>query len=363
MMNCKNWEVGSTWYVRPTMPIYDESIDKQIDAQCRGTTFLSTCRSAIREILTTDRDVKRAFVPAFTCHSVIAPFNAMGIEVIPYPLKKDLSIDWNGLLDLAEKFSPEVILIHGYFGFNTTEGWYNPIGVLSRKSITVIEDLTQTMFSNYGFIASHFKVGSIRKWLPVPDGAFLKGLKIQNLTEDKELSDTKWEALLAKGEYIFAGKGEKSEFMPKFPEAESLLDSRNQAHSMSKLTYALIGRTDFDNLKSIRQSNYAHLVERLATHPQIKIIRPHLDDSEVPFLLPVYIEQNRSAFQKFMAEHNVFPTIIWKCPEELSGRINQDTNYIYDNILCFHVDQRYDATDMERVGDIVDLYFNSINNG
>lgn len=362
-MNCKNWEVGSTWYVRPTMPVYSEDIDKRIDAQHLDTTFLSTCRSAISEVLNTVKDVNRVFVPAFTCHSVISPFDAMGIEVLPYPVKKDLSIDWDGLLDLTEKFSPDVILIHGYFGFNTTKGWYNPIGILSRKGITIIEDLTQTMFSTYGFVESHFKVGSIRKWLPVPDGAFLNGLKIQDLTEDKELSDAKWKALLAKGEYIFADKGAKSEFMPKFSDAENLLDSRDQTHSMSKLTYALIGQTDFGYLKTIRQTNYAHLVERLAKHPEVKIIRHQLEESEIPFLLPVYIEQNRGEFQKFMAEHNVFPTIIWKCPEEFNGRINQDANYIYDHILCFHVDQRYDAADMEKVGDIVDLYFNSINNG
>jgi len=301
-------------------------------------------------------------VPAFTCHSVIVPFKHLGIEVNPYPVKTDFSIDWDELLDLADKCSPDAILIHGYFGFDTTTDWYKPIRFLSEKGITIIEDLTQTMFSSYGFVASHFKVGSIRKWMPVPDGAFLKGLKIQNLTEDKELADAKWNAMIAKGEYIFIGMGIKSEFMPKFSEAEALLDSRAQTYAMSKLTYALIGRTNFDEMKSIRQTNYAQLVACLQKHPEIKIIRPQLNEKEVPFLLPVYIEKSRTEFQKFMAAHNVFPTIIWKCPEEFNGRINQDAEYIYDHILCFHIDQRYDASDMKMVGDIVSLYFNSINN-
>lgn len=358
-MRCKNWEVGSTWYVQPTMPIFQENIVQQINWIYNKISFLSTCRSAIELCLSAIDKPKVALIPAFTCHSVIEPFLKQGIKVIAYPIKRDLSIDWVNLLNLADDYSPQVVLIHGYFGFNTTIEWFHPTQELIQRGVLIIEDLTQTMFSTYEHISSHYKVGSIRKWLPVPDGAFLSDMEVHGLTEDTALAKAKWDAFISKGEYIFNGIGDKAGFMQKFGEAERMLDSRDEPYSMSKLTYSIIGRTDFDKINLTRKGNYRYLVSRLQNYPDIKIIHPQINDDEIPFLLPVYVEKNRLEFQKFMARHNVYPTIIWTCPNELIGKIDPGSVYIYDNILCFHIDQRYNIDDMKKVSDIVDLYYNS----
>ncbi len=288
-MDCKNWEVGSTWFVRPAAPISAEGVDKRISGMYKDVSFLSTCRSAISLCLGCVTNAKAALVPAFTCHSVIEPFSKAGIRAIGYPVKTNLSVDWEGLISLVDKYSPQVVLIHGYFGLNTTDGGGEPINKLVDRGITVIEDLTQTMFSTYTHIFSHYKVGSIRKWMPVPDGAFLTNLRVRDLQEDTELSHAKWNAMVEKGDYIFNGKGQKECFMPHFSEAERLLDSRTEPFAMSRMTYAAIDRMDVEAFKETRRSNYSRLAARLERHPEVKLIRPRLESHEVPFLLPVYV--------------------------------------------------------------------------
>lgn len=353
----KNWEVGSNWFLNPSSASNDECSPVPSCPSMDKVALLSTCRSAIGLCLKDIGRLKVALVPSFTCHSVIAPFAKLGMKVIGYPVKKDLSIDWDGVAALVDEHSPDVMLIHGYFGFDTTQNWHSPISELMKRGTAVIEDMTQTMFSCYEHIASDYKVGSIRKWMPIPDGAFLANLDAGCLDEDIELSKAKLDALMSKGEYIYYGTGSKACFMQKFADAENLLDSRSIPRSMSRISYSLMSNTDIAELKRARRDNYNCLASRLREHAELKVIRPELKGDEVPFLLPVYVEKRRSEFQTFMAKHNVYPTVIWRCPDELEHNIDSVSAYIYDSILCFHIDQRYNVGDMKIVGDIVDSYF------
>ena len=166
----------------------------------------------------------------------------------------------------------------------------------------------------------------------------------------------------AKRDYILKNCGFKSEFMPLFSEAENILDSRDSMYAMSRYSTRYLSSLDLKKFSATRRENYLALSSRLKKHKEITVIFPELSAGVIPFLLPVYAPANRSDFQKFMAKHNVFPTIIWKCPEELIDSLDPKTRKIYDSIICFHIDQRYDKSDMEKVADIVDAYFQQ-NNG
>ncbi len=352
-----NWEVGSTWYADDfksdgKMPEYMERIVPSSEL-----TLLSTCRSAISIVLDRIPMGRRALVPSFTCHSVVEPFVKAGYDVRPYPLKENLEIDICGLSELVDCFRPDVILIHGYFGFDTVGNASAYLELCRNRGIVVIEDRTQTMFSTFRRPVADYVTGSIRKWLPVPDGAFLSGLSIDGLSEDELLVTAKIEAMQEKCRYIFAGEGRKEDFMPKFAEAERILDSRTEAHAISGFTMSALGGLDIEALALSRRNNYNALTSRLALHPEISLIFPRATDSDVPFLLPLYISEGRKDFQSFMARHNVYPTIIWTCPAELEQGLDPVGRHIYDNILCFHVDQRYGVDDMNHVADIIDSYF------
>lgn len=355
MKTPKNWEVGSTWF--PT-----DSEDLQQDVMCSlsgntDVTFLSTCRSGITAILDTLPTGSTAIVPEFTCHSVVQPFIQRGYEVIGYPVNSNLQIEWEYIRTLAEKYNPAVILIHGYFGFEYSAGAAPYIRELRQKGCIIIDDFTQNMFSDIERIRSDYFVGSIRKWLPIPDGAFISRLTFDSLAEDKALADAKISAMRAKYRYIFEGTGDKPNFMNLFKVAEDLLDSRKVPFAMSAYSRYVISRLDKSKFCQTRRENYSYLAQRLARHHEIEVIHPDLSSTETPFMLPVMVRHKRSELQKYLAQRGVYPTIIWKCPDELEGIISPLSKSIYDNILCFHVDQRYDLDDMKKVADITDSYF------
>lgn len=58
-------------------------------------------------------------IPAFTCHVVIEPFVNCDYSVEPYAINKDFSVELKQFLEDIERVNPSVILIHGYFGFDS----------------------------------------------------------------------------------------------------------------------------------------------------------------------------------------------------------------------------------------------------
>lgn len=142
----------------------------------KDTHFLSTCRSAIAWILSKEISPKnrRVLLPGFTCHSVLEPCEKEGYEVYPYPVTSQLTVNWKEFLEVVNVVEPGVVILHAYFGFDTLGDCDAVIDSLQQRGIVVIEDRTQCVFSNFTTRAD-FVVGSIRKWLPVPDGAFIIG--------------------------------------------------------------------------------------------------------------------------------------------------------------------------------------------
>ena len=202
-------EIGSTYYLSPrTADSFPKKSLRQPNILKAGESYVSTCRSAIGLCL--DKlgiERKVALLPSFTCESVLHPFLKRGYEVYPYPIGRDLKIHWTQFKTVVDEVKPRVILTHPYFGFNTTEELRTQIAELRvNEKIIFIEDMTQSMFSGFKPLPTNYHVGSIRKWMPVPDGAFTTAPFYGN-EEDTELVEAKMKALTEKGEYILNGKG------------------------------------------------------------------------------------------------------------------------------------------------------------
>lgn len=351
-----NWEIGSTWYADDFTTIDDYAAAVKQTEHDYDVTLLSACRSAIGLIIDKIGPNGRAVVPSFTCHSVTDPFISAGYKIRGYHLTENLQIDSEALLQLVDEFCPDILFVHGYFGFDTLKGAAEILRFCRRQCVTVIDDRTQTMFSTVKPLAADYTIGSIRKWLPIPDGAFLKGMRCSRLVENYDLAKAKLKAMVAKNQYITRGIGIKSEFMQYFTDAEKMFDATKSPHAISGYSLSALNRLDLKAFAERRRENYNVLARRLSQHPEISLIFSEALRGDVPFLLPVFIDERRADFQTYMARHNVYPTIIWKCPEALDGIIDSESRRIYDRILCFHIDQRYDTKDMEKVADIVDSY-------
>lgn len=305
-----------------------------------------------------DKGHKIALLPAFTCHSVLLPFLNYGYEVFPYCVKEDLTVDWEKFKTSVEEIHPDVVLLHSYFGFNTISGGENLIEELKKQGVAVVEDLTQRLYSSFDGIGANYQVGSLRKWMPIPDGAVLMGLNMEQPTnEDIELSDAKMKAMFHKGEYLLKGQGDKQQFRTEYAEAEHILDSRSDTYRMADASRRIFNSTNIEEMANLRRDNYKRLALRLKEFAAIEMICPELPDDIVPFMMPVLVKNGRKELQQFMASHDIYPTVIWACPDEFKDKIDSTARMIYDNILCFHIDQRYTYAEMERIGNILEEYY------
>jgi hypothetical protein len=357
-------EIGSTyWLSQDVIDSLSDRIKTNPIIYCSEESLVSTCRSAIGLILDKIEPIKKvALLPAFTCESVLSSFLKRGYKVYPYPIAKDLKVEWQGFRQAVEKWNPTVVLVHSYFGFNTLEELNDKVSELQSENMIVIEDRTQSMFSRFVLPKADYYVGSIRKWMPIPDGAFVT-ISFSGKEEDKELCEAKLKAFRNKGNWILYGIGSKADFRKDFSIAEHILDSRDKPYAMSNASKSIYGSTDLMSMKRIRRANYELLVSKIAEDEKLKshlkMPLPEMNETVCPFHLPVIVENNRESLQKFLASNDIYATVIWGCPKEFENLINDDAKYIYDHILCFHVDQRYDYNDMMRIVDTLKHYYNS----
>lgn len=356
-------EIGSIFFLAPgSTDSYPKKSLKQPNILKAGESYVSTCRGAIGlclDQLSTER--KAALLPSFTCESVLHPFLKRGYKVYPYPIGRDLKIHWDQFKTVVDELKPDVALTHPYFGFNTTEELRNHIAELrTNEKIIFIEDMTQSMFSGFKPLPTNYHVGSIRKWMPVPDGAFTTAPFFSN-EEDKVLVEAKIKALTEKGEYILNGKGDKETFRQDFVTAERILDSREEAYSMSSVAREIFAHTDIDELKNCRWTNYQYLLNHVINDStlsdRIEVIQNELSGNVCPFHFSVYVKTGRRELQQYLAKNDIYATVIWGCPKEFEALINDDARYIYDHILCFHVDQRYNIDDMKRIVNTLSEYY------
>lgn len=323
-----------------------------------GGTLLSTCRSAIKEVLSfIQTDNKIALVPSFTCHSVIKPFVDQGYKLEPYPIQPNLMIDPIEFRCCLKKYDPSVVLLHSYFGFNTLGDVADIIKEIKEHGVTIIEDYTQRLFSSFPSVNANYEVGSIRKWYPIPDGAFLRGdIVVNPEKEDDELAEKKIKGFLDKGKYVEDGSVEKEIFMKELNDAESLLDSRSETYSICKLSRKIISASNKDSLIKKRRANYIALLDHIKSNDTFMVLFNEIGDSVVPFMFPLLVKKNRKEFQSYLAAHSVYATIIWGCPEQLKDKIDEKAKQVYDEILCIPVDQIYDNDDMQRVVFTINKY-------
>ena len=323
--------------------------------------YISTCRSALREILEEiccKMQNKVAFVPSFTCHVCVEPFTEAGYDVFPYPVKLDLTIDWGKFRKLVVEYQPTVILVHGYFGFNTLKDADVEIEWLKQKGIILIEDLTHGMWGSFAHLDVPYHIGSIRKWFETPDGAFVQGLhkNLSSCKDDEALVTAKIKGMEAKGEFL-ASNSANANYRELQLQAEELLDQRRETFRMSDKSICILNTYDVNEVMQIRRENYRCLHDALRTFPQLLSVVGEVSQNETPFQIPVYVREGRKELQQHMVANKIYPTIIWGCPEALEDKIDEEAQYIYNHILCFHCDHRYDTSDINRIISVLQDYY------
>ena len=350
-------EIGSEFY----LDRYENLEDKPINFNHLGlciadTAFISTGRNAISFILEQikiPQDEKIALLPAFTCYTVIEPFIDAGYSINFYSINRDMTYDREMFLEELERVKPCVVLVHGYFGFDTLKPIKNILKHIKMKGTIVIEDITQTLYSDIRFSDVDYYVFSFRKWLAIPDGGCVisskKTFSFKPFKVDIALQEKKLEAFHAKYLYITRDIGVKDDFLKLFYEADRILGNQSTIYAMSPTSKMIQSNADIEFLKLRRRKNYEVLLRGLSDIKAIDLIFDKLGENIVPLYFPFYVKSDRAELQSYLAKNDIYAPIVWPKSSHCEGLIDEESEWIYRHILVLPCDQRYDISDMEKI--------------
>lgn len=326
-----------------------------------GKIYYSLCREALYDIAIQPHyiDNKRILIPAFTCQTVITPFVETGWEPIFYPIRRDLRIDILALRSIAEFHNPSLIVVHPYFGMDLNEDEENVLRILKSTGIEIVIDLTQCLFSSQEYSYCDFKVGSIRKWMSIPDGGFLESNSI-NIPQPKSENDAfvgkTADAMFLRHQYFVTGEVRLKEISIKFnKEANHTVANDIHPHKMSALSHNLLKDEDYANNQAVRLANFVFLHRNIIEGKNLtKMCQNIASVTSAPLYFTIYVH-DRSKLQRILAENAIYAPVIWPV-ENPDVLINNDIKYIYDHLLAIPCDQRYTSEDMAKITLILNNY-------
>lgn len=357
-------EIGSNFYADniQVSSELDEQIIKAKYSFAKNILYPSLGRNAILIILQKlklNRGV--VLLPGYTCESVIEPFVSENYKLVFYSFHDDLTINLDDLESKISDYNPNVILIHGFYGQNTFLS-ANPLIQLARKKGSiVIQDDTQTVFSEIDMLSVDYYIGSIRKWMEIPDGAYIcssQNLPIISNSNNDTFIDLVTKAQKLKSDYVNnLDKNLKQQYKRLFLDAQNIIDNDLTVYSMTDLSKGILNNYDLALMKTQRVENYNYLFKNILNKFEgIRPVFPNpVTNNVCPIYFPLFVD-NREEFQHILSESDIYATIIWPKSVLIEG-INEETDSIYNRIIGIPCDQRYSVKDMQRVIYLMNSHF------
>lgn len=261
---------------------------------------------------------ERVLVPGYHCPSMLTPILHFGATPVFYRLHPDLSPD---LDDVRTRLAPGVraCLLPHYFGFPQTRT-PDLLDLCRAAGVALIEDCAHAFF---GALAGtplgglgDYAIASSRKFFPGKDGGFVAcnrpGLPLPTLVSDgfkaelRNLFDSLHYANRAGHWRAFTPLFRAIEARPRpmVPTAMAAVEPVAQAaerefaitpddlhHAGTRVSRAIIARSDHAALASARRANYQAWLRLVAGLPGLRPLYPELPDGVVPYVFPVLLDQ------------------------------------------------------------------------
>lgn len=324
--------------------------------------YYSLCREALFDIaMSLSSSSKKVLIPAFTCQTVITPFEEAGWKCEYYGINKDLRIETTHLLQIIESSNISLLVVHPYFGMELSETEIKALQHVSDKGIKIVLDLTQCIFSDKTYPFVTYTVGSYRKWFSIPDGGFLlKSKETKDISqpsmENTEFTEREVAAMYLRGQYFGNGEQRTKDISIRLSkEADHIIDSNVTPHSISKIAYNLLLIQDIERNKNSRFNNCKFLFTHIKDRKKVFKAYRYFELVTTPPLYFIIYVDDRQALQRLLAHDSIYAPVIWPVEDE-RVLINDKVSYIYNHLLAIPCDQRYDLNDMQRVIDIINNY-------
>lgn len=324
--------------------------------------YYSLCREAFYDIATSyHTSNKNVLIPAYTCQTVITPFEEAGWNCYYYSIQKSLRIDIPHLFEAVSKHNPSFVVVHPFYGMELNDEEAAALKELNEKGVIIVLDLTQCLFSTKRLPFVDFTVGSYRKWFPIPDGGFLENNKrlitiSQPEIENTEFTDREIAAMYLRGLYFGNEEQRTKTISIKLSKAaDNLAERAIYPHRMSSVAFNLLQQEDVESSQRSRYTNYTYLFNNIRESEKItKVCQDLTDVTTAPLYFTIYV-QSRITLQRLLAQDSIYAPVLWPV-EDVRVLIDEGIKYIYEHILAIPCDQRYDVNDMQRVVSVINNF-------
>lgn len=295
--------------------------------------LLNTGRNALEYILRSIGDVKRVYLPYYTCEVVLEPLKKLNIPYTYYHI--------NTSFEIANELKPnegEYLIANNYYGIK--DAYIEQLA--AQYGDQLIVDCAQAFFAKPlpGIKAFY----SMRKYVGVADGgvAYLGNLP-DDLVEVGEMEKTDdHDSHLFKRKQFGAEAG-----FADYQSNEKKQDNQ-PVRLMSFQTKWLLDHIEYDNVIARRRENYQYLHEAIGGINAINL--PEMYTFACPMVYPFMMRTN-SNLRKEMIDNRVFVARYWPNIEKQDGF---ETEYnMATNIIPIPCDQRYGRDEMNRIINII----------
>lgn len=285
--------------------------------------ILLNCGRRALSYLIRSREIRKVWIPKFTCDSVVEPFRKENVDVCFYSMGIGFQPEMENIP------GDEWLVLINYYGQISNE----QIIEIHNKHPKLIVDNTQAYYQMP--VPDIDTVYTCRKFFGVADGAVLYTNRA--LKEEFE-KDESFERMT----YIM-GRFERtaSEFYGLYDKNNSFFDSE-PIKQMSRLTHNILCGIDYGFVCKTRTANFRYLDEKLRDINKLKLSVP-----DGAFMYPLYIDHGADIRSRLIAKHIYIP-ILWPDVYTFCGEKDLEYN-MAKNILPLPVDQRYGIGDMEYI--------------
>jgi len=286
------------------------------------------------------------WVPNYFCSPVVEVLSSAGAAIRTYADDPRWSRPrWNTLTARAGDF----VLAVNYFGVRDGTAWRE--WQAAHRGVVLIEDHTHDPVSAWARSSTaDYAVASLRKTLPIPDGALAwspagHALPAQPLGTDWRGSSLKLKAMALKQIYLSGGDSPREGYLRLQREGEAALLATSDLR-MSPWTETLLGSGVPRASRARREANVRQVLDLTKGHPDFRPLFDHWPEGHCPFnaILVFRDAETRDAVRTRLLQNRIFPAVHWE-----SSSADPRIDELSRRILTVPVDQRYGSEDVGRV--------------
>jgi len=289
-------------------------------------------------------------LPDFLCESMILPFSGHAWKISTVSVDADYVMQPRSLVQRAKATrEPFVVLTAAYFGRQPDAELVSAVGQVQEAGGFVIDDETHRILDPLP-IGADVAIASLRKLLPLADGAYLRGwsgFPSSGMLPPRELR--RWQAMDDKraetkaSEEIYAG----------FVRGNEELEAELELRSISNRSRLELSSLDYKMMALTRCANAEILSLLLAGIEEVQIVNIP-DSRSIPSHLLVR-SPDPSALQKHLAAAGIFCPIHWPATDLLHRKA------MWPKLsVSMPIDHRYDARDMHNMAHALKEYFSHV---